>query len=140
MKSILLDTDVLMDFFTDRQPFAEDAKVILDLCEKGKLKAFVTPVIISNLYYLLRRTGASHNRVVNHLKLFISNVLTDVVQIDKTCILESLDSDFTDFEDALQSYASFRSQLVSVIVTRNTKDFKRSSLSVMSPKELLAIL
>jgi predicted nucleic acid-binding protein len=53
LKIILLDTDVILDFFFDRIPNSEHAAEILTLCEAGKIKAFVTPVMISNIYYLL---------------------------------------------------------------------------------------
>jgi predicted nucleic acid-binding protein len=54
MTQILIDTDVILDFFFDRQPFAENASKIFSLSESKKIISFVTPVIISNVYYLLR--------------------------------------------------------------------------------------
>lgn len=49
MDNVLIDTDVLMDFFLDRQPFANSAAKVLPLCELGLIKGFLTPVIYSNL-------------------------------------------------------------------------------------------
>ena len=57
MTRILIDTDVILDFFFDRQPFAENTAKILSLCESKEIRGFVTPVIISNIYYLLRQTA-----------------------------------------------------------------------------------
>ena len=59
MTQILIDTDVILDFFFDRQPFAENASKIFSLSESKKIICFVTPVIISNVYYLLRQTAYS---------------------------------------------------------------------------------
>ncbi len=67
MNNILIDTDVMLDFFFDRQPFSEQASMILILCEKKILQGFITPVIISNAYYLLRKT-ATHEKVIKNLK------------------------------------------------------------------------
>lgn len=66
MDKVLIDTDVILDFFFDREPFSTDASKILSLCEKREVIGFVTPVIISNVYYLLRKT-AKHEKVIEHL-------------------------------------------------------------------------
>lgn len=63
MENVLIDTDVILDFFFDREPFSEFATDILNLCEENKLKGFTTPVIVCNVYYLLRKT-AKHGIVI----------------------------------------------------------------------------
>jgi hypothetical protein len=57
--------------------------------------------------------------------------------MDKNIIISALNSDFKDFEDALQNYAAEINGEVNVIITRNTKDYKKSNLAVMNPKEFL---
>lgn len=136
MTSILIDTDVILDFFFDRQPFAENAAKIFSLCESKEIKGFVTPVIISNVYYLLRKT-AKHEKVIEKLKLLVS--ITEIVIIDKDVILQALNSDFKDFEDALQNYSAELDKEIDLIVTRNTKDFKNSLLAVMTPDNYIKI-
>ena len=41
MKRILIDTDVIPDFFLDRQPFSDNASKIFALCEKKILNLLV---------------------------------------------------------------------------------------------------
>jgi predicted nucleic acid-binding protein len=36
MKKVVIDTDVILDFFFDREPFSENAARILSLCEKKR--------------------------------------------------------------------------------------------------------
>lgn len=55
MENVLIDTGVILDFFFDRKPYSKDAATILSFCESKKLKGYVTPVIFSNTYYLLRQ-------------------------------------------------------------------------------------
>ncbi|MCU0374828.1 MAG: PIN domain-containing protein [Chitinophagaceae bacterium] len=136
MDKILIDTDVILDFFFDRKPFSDDATKILMLCEKKIVAGFVTPVIVSNLYYLLRKT-AKHEKVIEHLKLLIN--IIDIAKIDKATIIEALNSEFKDFEDAVQNFAAQYDKEIKVIVTRNVKDFKESRLSVMTPETFLRI-
>jgi predicted nucleic acid-binding protein len=42
MKKVLIDTNVLLDFFLDREPFSHNAARILSLCEKKELLGFAS--------------------------------------------------------------------------------------------------
>ena len=134
MENVLIDTDVILDFFFDREPFAEFATDILNLCEENKLKGFTTPVIICNTYYLLRKT-AKHEIVIEKIKQLLT--IIDVLKIDKEVVLDSLNSDFKDFEDALQNYSAVKNGKISIVLTRNIKDYKKSELAVMTPETYL---
>jgi len=136
MKKVLIDTDVILDFFFDRQPFSESAAKVFSLCETQEIKGFLTPVIISYVYYLLRQT-AKHEKVIEKLKLVLS--ITDILVIDKAVILQALNSDFKDFEDALQNYAAETNTKIDLILTRNLKDFRSSNLATMTPDNFMKI-
>lgn len=136
MNRILIDTDVILDFFFDRQPFAENAAQIFSLCESKEIKGSITPVILSNVYSLLRQ-NAKHEKVIEKLKLLLS--ITEILIIDKEVILQALNSDFKDFVDALQNYSAEFDKEIDLIVTRNTKDFKHSLLAVMTPENYMKI-
>jgi predicted nucleic acid-binding protein len=136
MDKILIDTDVILDFFFDRKPFSEDASKILSLCEKGTIKGFVTPVMLSNSYYILRKT-AKHEKVLENLKKLTK--IVDISIMDKNTIIDALNSDFKDFEDALQNFSAQNGKEIKVIITRNIKDYKTSSLPVMTPENYLKI-
>ena len=70
MKSVLLDTDVLLDFYLDRKPFSDDSLQLLLKCEQKQCRAFITPLIVANTYYILRR-HATHNFVVERLQILL---------------------------------------------------------------------
>jgi len=134
MDKVLIDTDVILDFFFDRQPFSEYAAKVFSLCELKLIQGFVTPVIFSNVYYLLRQT-AKHEKVIEKLNQLIT--ITDVLTMDRNVIVEALNSKFKDFEDALQNFAAVNTGNIDVILTRNTKDFKSSELGVLTPENYL---
>lgn len=131
MDRLLIDTDVILDFLFDRKPFSDHATGVLSLCENGAVKGFITPVIVSNIYYLLRKT-ASHKAVVEKLKQLM--LIIDVLDMDKGVVVSALDSGFADFEDALQYFSAEQNGSVNIILTRNTKDYKQSSLAVLTPE------
>jgi predicted nucleic acid-binding protein len=137
MEKILIDTDVLLDFFFDRKPFSDKSAQILSRCESGAIKGYITSVIISNVYYLLRQT-ATHEKVVTELKKLMS--IIDVLITDRTMILKALNSNFRDFEDALQNFSAETSKEIDLIITRNIKDYKNSKLGVMTPEDYLKLV
>lgn len=57
--------------------------------------------------------------------------------VDRDVLKGALDLGFSDFEDAMLHEAVCKADAVA-IVTRNGKDFTRSSLPVFDPAELLA--
>lgn len=134
MEKVLIDTDVFLDFFFDRKPFSEDSAKILSLCESSKIKGFVTSIILSNIYYLLRKT-ATNEKVIKKLKLLLK--IIDVIIIDKKVVEDALNSEFKDFEDALQNFSAQNTNEFRIIITRNIKDYKRSKLSIMTPETFL---
>ncbi|MBW7891552.1 MAG: PIN domain-containing protein [Chitinophagaceae bacterium] len=131
MEKILIDTDVILDFLFDRKPFSNEASQILGLCERKKIHGLVTPVMISNVYYILRKT-ASHEKIIQHLKMLMN--FLDIAVIDKKVILEALNSGFQDFEDALQNFSAVVGKEIGIIITRNVRDYKTTSLPVMTPE------
>jgi len=137
MRKILIDTDVILDFFFDRKPYSDNSTIILSLCEQKQLDGFITPVIISNTYYLLRKT-ARHEKVIEKLKQLLT--ITHVLQMDRLVIEKALNSEFKDFEDALQNFAAINYGEIEVIITRNVKNFKKSEIGILSPESFVKLI
>lgn len=137
MDKVLIDTDVILDFLFDRKPFSEDAAQILSWCENGKIQGFVTSIMLSNIYYLLRKT-AKHEKVIENLKMLLN--IVDVITTNKDTVLDALHSEFKDFEDALQNFSAQNSNEIKVIITRNSKDYKTSNLAVMEPETYINLV
>ena len=134
MDSVLFDTDVLLDFFFDRVPFSNYIAKVLNLCKEKRIEGFTTPVIIANTYYILRKTDG-HERVIDKLNQLLN--IIDLTEMNKNVVLNALNSDFKDFEDALQNYSAVENGTVKVVLTRNIKDFKYSELAVLTPESYL---
>lgn len=53
MKSkILVDTNVLLDYFLTREPFFNDAKQIIEKCAEGKINACIAAHSVSNMFFI----------------------------------------------------------------------------------------
>ncbi len=134
MNRILIDSDIILDVFTDREPFTEQSSQVLALCETGEIHGFVTPVICSNTYYIMRSLSG-HDRVIELLRKLCS--ITGILAMDREIVLQALDTGFRDFEDALQSCSAVARGDIDVILTRNVRDYRQSPLAAMTPEQYL---
>ncbi len=137
MKNIFLDTNVLIDFFADRKPFSIEAARLFNYSIKKKINLYISAVSYNNIYYILRQS-CSHIETIKMLTEL--NEWTVVIDVSKEIINKSLKSDFRDFEDAIQYNCAKSLKKIDFIVTRDTKDFKTSSLPILTPKEAVTLI
>lgn len=135
MKHLFLDTNVLIDFLAGRRPFAEAAGILFTLSLDKKAKIYCSAISFNNIYYILRRT-LSHGPTIRLLNELFG--MTEVVLVGENIINQSLNSDFRDFEDAIQYYSALSVSVMDGLVTSNTKDFRKSHLPILLPTEALA--
>lgn len=134
MTDLFIDTDVIIDFIVDRQPFSEEAARVFTLVDQKKVKGYTSALCYSNLYYVLSRY-APHKKVISILNEL--SELLGILKVDQDIIKASLASEFKDFEDAIQYYTAQEYKKIDVIITRNIKDYKKSSLPVMTPETFM---
>ena len=137
MKNVFLDTNVLIDFLADRRPFSLEAAKLFNYSFKKKVTIFVATISYNNIYYILRQS-CSHPetlKVLNELQEW-----TETVDVTSDVIAKALKSGFKDFEDAIQYNCAKTVSKIDCIVTRDTKDFKASSIPTMTPKEALTLI
>jgi predicted nucleic acid-binding protein len=132
MINIFLDTNVLIDFLADRRPFSLEAARLFDNSLKRKIRIFISAVSYNNIYYILRQSF-SHNETIKLLAEL--NEWTEIIDVSKDIIEKSIRSEFNDFEDAIQYYCALSTSKIEFIVTRDTKDFKTSTIPILTPKE-----
>ena len=133
MKAIL-DTCIVIDFMQGREPFADSAKAIFQAAAVDRFTGFITAKSATDIYYLVHRCTHSDAETRNKL----NSLLSIVNMLDSTArdIYHALSSQVSDFEDAVMIETALRSN-VDCIVTRNQKDYTKSSVPVYSPEEFL---
>jgi predicted nucleic acid-binding protein len=130
---LFIDTDIIIDLFAKREPFYVYAAKLFTLIDEGKVEAFTTPVVFSNLFFLLSRFKT---RDFAHASLRKLRLLLNIIYVDHKIVDLALNSNFKDFEDAMQFYSS-KSNNVEFIITRNVKDFIEKDLIVLTAEEYL---
>jgi len=134
---VLIDTNIVIDYIMDREPYANQAEKVVELCIGKIIMGCIAAHTILNLHYVLRKELSLKERKDAILK--ICKVFT-VVGIDAVKITSAIENDnFTDFEDCLQSECA-REFNANYIITRNVKDFKNGDIKAIEPSEFLSIL
>lgn len=82
----------------------------------------------------MRKTTTHENEIV-HLKKIMQ--ILEVVTTDKKNISDALESNFNDFEDALQNFSAQNSNQIVIIITRNISDYNKSKLVIITPENFL---
>ena len=119
MIHLFLDTNIVIDFLTDRKPFSSFAGRLFDYSVKGEVNLYLSAISYNNIYYVVRKVS-SHKETIRILSSLIE--MTEVIDLTSSSIKESLNSEFNDFEDALQ-YFSALSADSDVIISNNPSDF-----------------
>lgn len=133
MKRIFIDTNVIIDVLMQRDGYLSSAKV-LALAKREDVSLVVSVLTMANVAYILRKTLRGEDFYREMKKLAHLLIVEDTTNGHFSLALELQSKDF---EDALQYYCAISNQC-EVIVTRNKKDFSFSTISVVTPEELLS--
>jgi len=131
---VLIDTNVVLDVLLDRRPFALAAAQIFALVEKSKIEGFLCATTVTTVDYLLGQALApkeSLDALQRLLNLF------EIAPVNRPVLEQALRSNISDFEDAVLEQSG-RLVGVDAIVTRNAKDFKKATVTIFDPTELLS--
>ena len=130
---MLLDTDVLVDVALDRRPHSDPASELLDRIEHGAEAAYIAWHSVSNLYYIVEPSlgNVSARDFIVELSRFVA-----VAETGTDGIRYAAELPMADFEDAMQ-VAAARVCGARHIVTRNVRDYERSPIRAVDPREAL---
>ena len=133
---ILVDTNILLDYLLEREPFFEDAKQVIMSCIDGKSNGCIAAHSISNMFFILRKDYSAKERreiLLNLCKIF------DIEGIDKAKLIFGLQNEnFSDFEDCLQMECA-KAYEADYIVTRNVSDYATSEIKAILQKDYIEL-
>ena len=133
MKSIFLDTNIVLDLLAHRMPFYTEAAKLFSLADKKKVKLYISALCLADINYILSKQ-IPEMEVRKILRKF--KVLVNVLPLDDKITDLALNSEFRDFEDAIQYYTAIENDQ-DLIITRNQPDFKESKIPVMTAGEFI---
>jgi len=132
-RKIFVDTDVVFDLLAKREPFYTFAAQLFTNADKQEVTICVSSLCFGNLNYILskHKSAIEARKILSRFK-----VLVTILPVDDKIIELALNSDFKDFEDAIQYYCAIENG-INILITRNLKDFKPVRIPVLTAEEFV---
>ena len=134
---LLIDTNVVLDYVLVRQQQFSNSTRVLLACQNDDVEGYLAFHSLSTIWYVARKNYNAQKR--RALLLEITDFLT-VTGASHNSVIDAIkNEDFRDFEDCLQEKCAIEVN-ADYIVTNNVKDFAASTISVVTPADMLRIL
>jgi predicted nucleic acid-binding protein len=133
MNEIFIDSDIILDLLLKRDPFFSTAANLFSNIEEGTVKAYTSPIVITNIYYISAKLR-NKRIALESIKKILS--LLNIASVDEKTILLAAASEFSDFEDAIQYYAA-KSQGIHYFITRNKSHYRIADITVCTAEEYI---
>lgn len=131
---IFLDANVILDYLTDRQPFADDAEAVVDFCVSNDNVGVISALTACNAVYILAKIIGRH-LAEEKIKELIS--IVGLVGVAPESVSENLAANHVDFEDSVQLSEAIRWN-ADIIVTRDKNGFASSPIPVYTPADFVS--
>ena len=132
--NVLVDTNVWLDIFLVRAPFAQTSGRAVSLLDSPEHAIFAGSTTITTIFYLVEK---SRGRSTARDKIRSLLDRCQIAPVDGGVLRSALDADFDDYEDSVLHSAAHAANL-EAIVTRDTTGFDAAELRVYTPKELIS--
>lgn len=134
---ILVDTNVIIDALTSREPWNKSAEKIFLLGANHIVDLYITASSATDIYYLIRK----HLHNVQTAKQVMGKLysLINILEVTGTDCVEALASQIKDYEDAVVERVASRKEM-DYIVTRNIKDYQDGSVKVILPDDFIELM
>lgn len=133
---LLIDANILLDVLQEREPHYHDSALIWKLCETEQVKGYVSTLTFANMVYVMRKE-LTPERIEETLRAL--NLIFEFTDLTTADIVRAAEMKWDDFEDAIQSAMAERIH-TDYIITRNIRDFRKSKVMALTPKEFIARL
>lgn len=133
---VMLDTNVLIDYFNKREPFYRDACKLRIMHEFGDIELWASVNSFSDIAYILRNQAGS----AELQKAFLTSLdFLQVCSSDQHDLELACKEQWEDFEDCLIEQCAQKTR-ADYILTRDIKGFDRSTATVLSPTDFIELM
>lgn len=131
----LIDTNIIIDTLQHREGFTDDAELLI--LQAYEYDGYITATSVTDIYYIQRKYYHDREKAIENLKKVFR--LYSIIDVTETDCRNALRNGMSDYEDAIIAESARRNS-IDYIVTRNTKDYKNSGITVYTPAEFLRLL
>ena len=133
---VFVDTNVVIDAFTQRDLNYKPSQQLLRYIAIGKLKAYICSKQITDLNYIFRKYYSTKEDIRKSLKIL--SELFEMLPLLKGDILACLNTNMKDFEDSVLDEVA-KVNMIPYFVTNNIDDYKDSKTMVLTPDQFLTL-
>ena len=137
MKRVFVDANIVVDLLCERYPWFPKVMSIFNMGDCGQIELYCSSLSLGTASYLMEARKMNPQDIFEGIDLLCQMCTPTVV--DASVVREALDSDFTDFEDALQHFSA-KTVDADCIVTRYNKDFGTSEIPVYELDEFMTLM
>jgi len=143
---ILFDTNVVLDVLQQRKPHFIFSAPLMNRVEQGTVTGLLCATTVTTIaylteQYLVKEKGRNRTEARAGTTSLLNMLLKifDIAPVTRAVIDRAANSAFEDFEDGVLHESAVAAG-VDGIVTRNQKDYEKSTVAIYSPQELEAVL
>jgi len=133
---IFVDSDVLLDVILIRKPHFNASVEITELAKNNYYTLCASVHSLLNVHYAVKKVFGEK---IARQSIAVLIRKLKVIQEDMNIVEQAVDSNFSDFEDAVQYFVAISAK-ADVIITRNVKDYKQSTIPVLTAEQFLKTL
>ncbi|MBO5031820.1 MAG: PIN domain-containing protein [Lachnospiraceae bacterium] len=131
---ILIDTNVVIDALTSREPWSESAEKIFLMAANHIIDMYITASSATDICYFVRKSLHNTEKAKQIMGKLYS--LTGILEVTGTDCMEALASPVHDYEDAVVEKVASRKDM-DYIITRNIKDYQEGSTKAILPDDFV---
>lgn len=134
-----VDTNIVVDYLDERPKFFESARKLMILGFLHEFTLWMSSSQVTDLFYLLSNGGRSSEASEVKKSIRDARQFVRICSLAEADVDAALDSTWDDFEDACVYQCALKLK-ADAIITRNQKDFEKSTIKVFDCDELFAYL
>ena len=129
MKSVFVDTNVIIDVLLQNEGFWQDSMKVFRFAELGQIRAYVSASSMTDVFYVIRKkltVPVARDAIEKLLNLFL------IVGVDGDDLRCALALPISDMEDALQAWSAVKVK-ADALITRDTNGFSNIEIPLITP-------
>lgn len=133
---VLIDTNIVLDWFLKREPFYDESKNLLNKCWFSNINSYLTVHSICDMSFIIDKKFSTEEKKKLFQLLLNRNEIIPETKSDIEGFIKN--TKWTDLEDGLQMQIAEKCKL-DYIITRNISDFEHSQIPAIEPKKFLEL-
>lgn len=133
----LVDTNVIIDALTSREPWKESAEKIFLMAANRIIDMYITASSATDIYYLVRKYLHSTEQAKCVMEKLYS--LMGILAVTGEECVDALASSVSDYEDAVVERTAAKADM-DYIITRNVRDYRGAIVKAILPDDFIALM